>query len=134
MIKYQVGAIFPSMRRRYDTIKPYTSPTSELLGMIRKIPKGKVASYGQIAALAGQPRGARQVARMLHSLSDREGLPWQRVINSSGRISLPMDGVGSLQRRLLLREGVEVDALGRVELDRYGWEPEKPGKPRRARR
>lgn len=94
-----------------------------LLSLLRKIPKGKVATYGQIAALAGNPRAARQVARLLHTLSDREKLPWHRVLNRNGRISLPMEGHGGLQRRLLLKEGVAVSTDGSLDLDRFGWDP-----------
>ncbi len=98
------------------------SASQRILSVLRAIPKGKVAGYGQVAALAGNPRGARQVARLLHSLSEKEKLPWHRVINSAGRISLPMDGPGALQRRLLLRERVEVDATGKVAA-RHRWKP-----------
>ena len=93
------------------------------IAAIKKIPSGKVATYGQIAAMAGSPRGARQVVRALHSSSDKEGLPWHRVINSQGMISLPPGRGFELQRQLLEDEGVEFDRKGRVDLKRFLWEP-----------
>jgi methylated-DNA-protein-cysteine methyltransferase-like protein len=97
--------------------------TERILAVLRAIPKGKVSAYGHIAAMAGSPRGARQVVRILHSLGEKEKLPWHRVINSAGRISLPMDGAGGIQRKLLLKEGVAVDAKGRVDVRKHGWDP-----------
>ncbi len=89
---------------------------------IRAIPRGKVATYGQIAALAGNPRGARQVARVLHSCSETAGLPWHRVINSRGGISLPRRRGFEEQRRRLLGEGVRVGRAGRIVLDEFQWQ------------
>lgn len=83
-----------------------------------------MATYGQIAHLAGKPWGARQVAWILHSQSGRYRLPWQRLIGAAGRISLfPGRGLEE-QRRLLRAEGVAVDARGRVDLGEYRWRPE----------
>lgn len=97
-----------------------------VVALIKRIPKGRVATYGQIAGLAGSPRGARQVVRTLHSSSDKERLPWNRVVNSQGRISLrPGDG-GDLQRALLEAEGVTFSLSGAINLDRYLWSPRKP--------
>lgn len=79
-----------------------------------------VCSYGRIAVLAGAPRGARQVARLLHSSSGKQGLPWHRVINASGGISLPGDA-GLLQQKLLESEGVSFGPTGRVSLADYLW-------------
>jgi methylated-DNA-protein-cysteine methyltransferase-like protein len=89
---------------------------------IRAIPRGKVATYGQIAALAGNLRGARQVARVLHSCSDSAGLPWHRVINSRGRISLKRGRGFEEQKRLLVGEGVRVGRGGRIGLDEFQWQ------------
>jgi methylated-DNA-protein-cysteine methyltransferase-like protein len=94
--------------------------TERILTVINAIPRGKVASYGQVAALAGSPRGARQVARVLHSLSGKEKLPWHRVIGAAGSISLPAEG-GAEQARRLRREGVPVDARGKLDLARFRW-------------
>ncbi len=91
-------------------------------GRIRAIPRGKVATYGQIAALAGNPRGARQVARVLHSCSETAGLPWHRVINSRGGISLGRGRGFEEQRRRLIGEGVRVGSRGRVSLDEFRWQ------------
>ncbi|MDB5102780.1 MAG: methylated-DNA-protein-cysteinemethyltransferase [Fibrobacteres bacterium] len=105
--------------------KPGLSPfTIVLLSVLRRIPKGKVASYGQVAALAGHPRGARQVVRLLHSLSEREKLPWHRVVDRNGHISLPMDGAGGLQAALLRKEGVKVSEAGALRMETFRWDPE----------
>lgn len=88
--------------------------------LVRRIPRGKVATYGQIAVLAGNAYASRQVAWLLHSLSDKEKLPWQRVISSRGVISLRAQE-GERQRSLLEREGVQFGLHGRIELARYQW-------------
>ena len=100
-----------------------------IVEIIRRIPKGRVASYGQIAALAGDPRGARRVARLLHSSSDRQRLPWHRVINASGRISLPRGAGYELQRAMLEREGV-VFVRDAVSWERFGWVMRTPSRTR----
>ena len=91
--------------------------------LIKRIPRGKVATYGQIAALAGQPRAARQVAWVLHAASDKDNLPWQRVINSSGTISLPRMAGYELQRALLKKEGIKFDRHDRIDLEQFQWRP-----------
>ena len=97
--------------------------TTHAARAIRSIPAGRVATYGQIAALAGNPRAARQVVRVLHSCSKKERLPWHRVVNREGRISLPPLGGLEEQRALLMREGVEFDDAGRIDLRRFLWRP-----------
>jgi methylated-DNA-protein-cysteine methyltransferase-like protein len=99
--------------------------TAEVKRAIRSIPCGRVASYGQIAALAGREHGARGVAWILHSSSEKAGLPWHRVIGASGRISLPRGRGFSEQKRRLIAEGVAVGPGGRVDLKRYRWEPSR---------
>ena len=90
--------------------------------MIRRIPRGRVATYGQIARLAGLPGHARQVGYALHALPASTALPWQRVVNASGGISLrSANGAAISQRILLEREGVVFDARGRIALARFGW-------------
>ena len=90
--------------------------------VIRRIPRGRVATYGQVARLAGLPGHARQVGYALHALRAATTVPWQRVINAAGRISLrPMTG-GISQRMLLEKEGV-VFSGERVSLAAYGWKP-----------
>lgn len=100
--------------------------------LIRAIPRGKVATYAQIAALAGNYRAARQVARVLHSSSEKAGLPWHRVVNSLGGISLKPGRGFEEQRRRLKTEGVDVDRTGLVDLAKSLWEPAAP--PSRAAR
>jgi methylated-DNA-protein-cysteine methyltransferase related protein len=113
---------------RIDRNPPTRAPLTErILAVIRAIPKGKVASYGQLAALAGSPRGARQVVRILHTLSEKEKLPWHRVVDRNGRISLPMDAGGARQAALLRKERVEVSENGAIRMDRFGWNPNRKG-------
>lgn len=93
--------------------------------LVRQIPRGKVASYGQIAALLGHPQAARTVGWALNALKDSEiaDVPWQRVINSAGRISISRADLGAdMQRALLEAEGVEFDLRGYVNMRRFGWE------------
>ncbi len=93
--------------------------------LVRRIPRGKVASYGQIAALLGHPQAARTVGWALNALRDSaiDDVPWQRVINSQGRISISRVDLGAdLQRALLEQEGVVFDERDRVDMKRFGWE------------
>ena len=85
---------------------------------------GRVATYGQIATLAGNHRAARQVVRILHSSSAKDDLPWHRVINSKGTISLPTGSGYEIQRRLLEAEGVAFDSKDRVDFERFLWKPQ----------
>ena len=90
--------------------------------IVRCIPAGKVATYGQIARLLGIPRGARTVGWALHSLPDDMEVPWQRVINAKGVVSTAWEGDESTgQRALLEAEGVVFDEQGRIDLKVYGW-------------
>jgi methylated-DNA-protein-cysteine methyltransferase-like protein len=102
---------------------PETPFTREVKKAIRSIPRGRVATYGQIAALAGREHGARGVAWILHSSSEAAGLPWHRVIGGPGRISLPRGRGFAEQKGRLIAEGVAVGPGGRVDLKRYRWEP-----------
>ena len=104
--------------------QPAQTPfTREVKAAIRSIPRGRVATYGQIAALAGREHGARGVAWILHSSSEAAGLPWHRVIGGAGRISLPRRRGFEEQKRRLSAEGVAVGPGGRIDLKRYQWEP-----------
>jgi len=96
---------------------------ARVLELVLQIPPGKVATYGQIALLAGQPGAARQVGWVLRGLSagEAERIPWQRVINVQGGISTYKVGSGELQRALLEAEGVTFDHRGRCDLARYSW-------------
>ena len=99
------------------TPKTYT----RIYAVVRRIPRGRVATYGQVARLAGLPGHARLVGYALHALEDG-GVPWQRVINARGEISpRSIGGPELLQRQLLEREGVSFDARGRVSLARQRW-------------
>jgi methylated-DNA-protein-cysteine methyltransferase-like protein len=91
--------------------------------LIKRIPRGKVATYGQIAAYAGNPRAARQVVWILHSSSGKEKLPWHRVINSKGRISLKPNYGYEIQRELLRQEGVKFAENEAVDFKRFLWSP-----------
>jgi methylated-DNA-protein-cysteine methyltransferase-like protein len=99
--------------------------------VVRRIPKGRVATYGQIASLAGLPGHARQVGYALHALrGDDRGVPWQRVINAKGECSARSEPGGEhVQRQMLEREGIVFDARGRVDLSTHGWKP-RMRKPR----
>jgi len=92
--------------------------------LVRQIPPGRVASYGQIAALLGHPRAARTVGWALNALVETEApdVPWHRVINHAGRITIARAGLNpEIQRRLLEDEGVEFDEAGYVDMRRHGW-------------
>lgn len=91
--------------------------------IIKRIPKGKVATYGQIAALAGNHRAARQVAWILHSSSEKERLPWHRVVNSHGGISLKPSHGYEVQKVLLRKESIEFDENDRIDFNDYLWNP-----------
>ena len=95
----------------------------QVIQIIQQIPYGKVTSYGAVAALAGSPRSAREVGYLLHSLTEKHNLPWQRVINKKGYISIRGGDVNmkNLQKQLLEQEGVEVSEDFMVDLKKYGW-------------
>lgn len=107
-------------RERQPRMDPFYR---DVIRVIRALPRGKVSSYGQVAALAGRPHAARQVAWVLHTSSDKEGLPWHRVIGANGRISLKRGRGFAEQKKRLEAEGVRVSRLGAVDLDRHLWEP-----------
>lgn len=90
--------------------------------VVRRVPRGRVATYGQIAEIAGLEGHARQVGYALHNLPPKSNVPWHRVVNAKGEISERTGGDShELQRMLLEAEGVEFDAKGRMDLKRYGW-------------
>lgn len=97
---------------------------ARIYAVVKKISRGRVATYGQIATVAGIPRNARQVGYALHTLTPESGVPWQRVVNARGKISPRTWSENHLLQRILLEdEGVEFDDNGRVNLDRFGWRP-----------
>jgi methylated-DNA-protein-cysteine methyltransferase-like protein len=106
---------------------------ARIYAQVRRIPRGRVATYGQIAELAGLPNHARLVGYALHALED-EGVPWQRVINARGQVSpRSVPDWDGLQRRLLEDEGIEFDGRGRIDLGRFGWNVPPHRRARRRR-
>ncbi len=103
--------------------KKSDSYSERIKELIKRIPYGKVATYGQIASLAGNRRGARQVVRILHTCSQKENLPWHRVINARGSISLRSGYGYEEQYSLLALEGVVFNPKGLIDLKRFLWQP-----------
>ena len=96
--------------------------TIAVLKMVRAIPRGKVASYGQIAELSGKPHGSRGVAWILHASRREEDVPWQRVIGSAGDIRFPKRRKEFKEQAQLLREeGVDVSPAGKIDMTIYRW-------------
>jgi methylated-DNA-protein-cysteine methyltransferase-like protein len=107
-----------------------------IYAVIRKIPRGRVATYGQVAELAGIPGGARVAGAALKTSKPGDRLPWQRVIGKAsktrGRIAIYNPVGAAIQRQLLEAEGIEIGDTGLIALDLYGWLPGDA--PRRKRR
>ncbi len=112
-----------------------TATTYERIrAVVRRVPRGRVVTYGQVAAEAGLPRAARQVGYAMSALPDDSDVPWYRVVNAHGRISRRSRARGprradaavaeSIQRSLLEAEGIVFDARGRIDLECYRWEPD----------
>ena len=100
------------------------STYQKIYRIVRRIPRGRVATYGQVAALAGLQGHARQVGYALHALPDSQRIPWQRVVNARGEISLRAGSDNDrLQRILLEEEGVRFARSGRIDLERFRWRP-----------
>lgn len=99
--------------------------TQRVIEIIKSIPEGHVMTYGQVARLAGSPRGARQVVRILHSLSRIHKLPWHRVVNAKGEIAIQDDESRMIQELYLQGEGVGVNHRGVIDLDKYRYVPEE---------
>ena len=97
-----------------------------IYAVVRRIPRGRVATYGQVAELAGLGGHARQVGYALHRSPDERQLPWHRVVNAAGQVSRRREpGSDYLQRSLLEGEGLHFDERERVDLDRYRWRPRR---------
>jgi methylated-DNA-protein-cysteine methyltransferase-like protein len=96
--------------------------SSKIIEIIQSIPAGKVASYGQIAAMAGNHRAARHVSRILHSCTKKYQLPWHRVINSQGKISLNNHAF-EIQYELLKSEGIDFGLNRKIDLQKFGFTP-----------
>ncbi len=99
-----------------------TDFTKEVIKIIKDIPEGKVMSYGQIARLAGNQRAARQVSRVLHSMSQKHDLPWHRVVNKDGKIAINKENLAQLQIQLLEKEGIEFNHLYQIDMEVYAYE------------
>lgn len=99
--------------------------TERILAVVRRVPPGRVVSYGQVARLAGLPGAARQVGYAMAALGPDSGVPWQRVVRADGTIA-PRSGRGTWeeerQARLLREEGVAFDEGGRIDLSVFRWE------------
>ncbi len=95
--------------------------SAKTINILQLIPYGRVSTYGTVATLAGNPSGARQVARILHSSSKKYDLPWHRVVNRNGKIP-PRSSMSHLnQRTLLENEGVTFSKSGAIDLDSFLW-------------
>lgn len=111
---------------------------ARILATVGQIPEGRVATYGQVAFLAGLPGHARQVGFALRGLPEGSAVPWHRVVNAQGEISSRDDPAWEgFQRHLLEEEGVSFQPKGergRIDLERYAWDPEPGIRPSRKRR
>ncbi|OME87385.1 DNA methyltransferase [Paenibacillus sp. FSL A5-0031] len=103
-------------------MQPYTQ---RVVSIIKAIPEGTVMTYGQVAELAGNRRGARQVVRVLHSMSGIYNLPWHRVVNAKGEISIQEEEARYMQIFYLKEEGVSASEDGRIDLEKYRYNPER---------
>ena len=119
-----------------------TAPASQrqrIYAVVQRIPRGRVATYGQVAELAGLGGHARQVGYALHALPAGASIPWHRVVNARGEVS-PRAEPGSdyLQRDLLEREGIDFDERGCLDLETHRWRPRaqraQPVQPAQAQR
>ena len=106
------------------TSRPMNENVARILAVVQQIPYGQIATYGGIARLAGLPRNARQVGKVLGSLPPRSEVPWHRVVNSQGKISQRGEDAActEIQRELLEDEGVTVSSTGRIDLDEFLWD------------
>ena len=114
----------PPKRRLLRTTTPLgDEAVAAICAVIRRIPKGWVATYGQVAAMAGPPSRAHLLGHVLQHLDPATKIPWHRVVNTKGEVpyTLSRDGSDALQRRLLEKEGVEFDARNRFNLERFRW-------------
>jgi methylated-DNA-protein-cysteine methyltransferase-like protein len=114
----------PPKQKLHRTAPPQgDEAAAAICAVIRRIPKGWVATYGQVAAMAGLSRRARLVGYVLQHLDPATKIPWHRVVNAKGEVSysLSRNGGDALQRRLLEKEGVEFDDRNRFNLERFRW-------------
>lgn len=114
----------PPKRKLLQTAHPQGDDAVEAIcAVVRRIPSGWVATYGQVAAMAGMPRRARLVGRVLQRLDPAIKIPWHRVVNAKGEVSysLSRNGGDVLQRHLLEKEGIRFDDRNRLDLERCRW-------------
>lgn len=116
-----------------QTMTPASDTYRAIYAVVGRIPAGCVATYGQVAALAGLPGRARLVGYALSALAGRASLPWHRVVNAQGRFSARSGGSDAdLEQRLRLeQEGVSFDGSGRIPLEQFLWRPKRAGRNRR---
>lgn len=121
------------MEKRMSKILEGSPFAKKVIILILKIPKGKVATYGQISKLAGKPHGSRGVAWILHSCSTIYRLPWHRVLNSQGKISFAKSTHNfRKQRALLMEEGIAISTNGALDLSTFQWNKKaKKSRPKR---
>lgn len=104
------------------------STYERIYAVVRRIPRGRITSYGQVARLAGLPGRARQVGYAMYALPNGSNVPWHRVVNAAGAISRRRAPGAELSQRILLeREGVRFGPGGRISLDKFGWKPRVRG-------
>ena len=111
--------------RRSSKRRDVSDSYARIYAVVGRIPRGKVATYGQVAALAGLPGRARQVGYALYALPEGNPLPWHRVLGAGGKLSLMrLDVASGMSQRLRLEsEGVRFGVRGRVDLETFGWRP-----------
>lgn len=108
------------------TRRPATDTHGRIHAIVRRIPRGRVATYGQVAQLAGLGAQPRLVGYALAALQERSTVPWHRVVNAQGRVSTRAEpGADRLQRARLEREGIHFDPRGRLDLERFRWRPRR---------
>ncbi len=108
------------------TRRPETHPHARIHAVVRRIPRGRVATYGQVAQLAGLGAQARLVGFALAALPGESSVPWHRVVNAQGRVSARAEpGADRLQRARLEQEGVRFDPRGCLDLERVRWRPRR---------
>ena len=114
----------PPTRKLLRTAPPQgDAAVAAICAVVRRIPKGWVATYGQVAAMAGLPRRARLVGHVLQNLDPATRIPWHRVVNAKGEVSYSpsRNGGDALQQRLLEKEGIAFDERNRFDLERFRW-------------
>ena len=103
-----------------------TELSCKIINVIKKIPKGKVATYAQVAHLSGRPKAIRRVVWILHACSKSHELPWQRVLNSKGQIAFsPETRHFRLQKKLLMKEGIKF-SQDQIDLKKFQWKKQNP--------